>query len=355
MQVKTLGKGEQVLASEYLAAFQELAFERGIEPQRVLRDTDLPPDVFIQEHVKIGGDSMVQVARNCQALLADPMLPYDYAKRLTLSRHGTLGFALNSCANLREAILLLVDFISIRVQSIALVPELDCDPALVRVELSTEPDLDTLEITEEDLRIKELFDLTILACLALQTQQFLGPQTKPEIKVLTSYPSHGISTKILGDSIDIQFDSDFHGLSVPAAMLSCEPTLRNEDLSKAALLKCEEERQALLSNISLSAKVRNLMVDEELAEWRSIEDVSALLFMSPASLKRKLANEDTSFQRIKNAVRFSRAIQLLDEGSHSLDAIADELGYNNASNFSKAFKTWTGHSPKDYISRQHNA
>lgn len=351
MTIKKMGKGDELVAVEYLAAMQELAFERGIEPRQMLRDTDLPMDIFIREGVKIGAESIAQVMLNCPELLADPMLPYDYARRLTLSRHGTLGFALNSCKNLGEAIVLLSQYMGIRVQSFRLQPQMECDPPRVVMVGAREGEV---EIDESLLPIAELFTVAVLCCLGLMAKQFIGElYDDREICVHTLFPDRGVDPMQLQPPLQIVFGSDFNGLVCPAALLSRQPPLHNETMSRVALAKCEQElREINALGDSLSNRVRELLVDEASGQWRTVEEVAALVFMSPTSLKRKLAKQDSSFQRIKNSERFNRAIQLLEQQRLTLDNIADQLGYDNASNFSKAFKNWTGQSPKDYLAQR---
>ena len=70
--------------------------------------------------------------------------------------------------------------------------------------------------------------------------------------------------------------------------------------------------------------------------------------MSVATLKRKLKAEGESFQQIKDGQRLKQAEALLSEGNLNIDQIADRLGYSDASNFSKAFKGWTGITPSQF-------
>ncbi|MBB3047226.1 AraC-like DNA-binding protein [Litorivivens lipolytica] len=349
MSVNAMGKGDKLIAVEYLAALQELAFERGIEPQQVLAGTGLPMDVFIRDQVKIGSESMVQVIVNCPALLNDPLTPYDYARRLTLSRHGTLGFAISSCSNLRQAIELLCVYIGIRVETMRLIPELDAPLSRVVLGGSDEPAAEA--VMELNPAIAELFTLTMLSCLALMAKQFIGRlHDDRDIRILTVFPDRGVKNRSLQPPLDIEFNADCNAIVCPAELLNLQPALHNPELSRAALAKCAEELDAMKARgITLSNQVRELLYNEADKHWLSVEEVAAALFMSPTSLKRKLGQDDTSFQRIKNSERFNRAIAMLEEGKLTVESIAWELGYTNASNFSKAFKGWTGHSPKDYM------
>ncbi len=346
MTITIVGKGDELIAVEYLAAMQELAFERGIEPHKMLQDTGLPMDVFIQEGVKVGAESIARMMLNCPELVDDPMLPYDYARRLTLSRHGILGFAINSCSNLGEAITLLTQYMGIRAQSYRLIPDLTRDPVRVVME-NTNHDAGS----DENMQlINELFTVSVLCCLAFMAKQFIGQlHNDRSIRVHTIYPHRGIEPARLLPLVDVIYSADFNGLECPANLLSSKPALHNSAISMTALAKCDAELNAINElEGNLKSRVRELLIDTDSGEWRTVEQVASLVFMSPTSLKRKLAALDTSFQRIKNSERFNRAIALLMEDRLTLETIALQLGYNNASNFGKAFKGWTGCSPKDY-------
>lgn len=52
-----------------------------------------------------------------------------------------------------------------------------------------------------------------------------------------------------------------------------------------------------------------------------------------------------------NELRMLRAAHLLDVTPLSVKAVADELGFDEACYFSRAFRKWTGLSPQNYRTR----
>jgi len=48
------------------------------------------------------------------------------------------------------------------------------------------------------------------------------------------------------------------------------------------------------------------------------------------------------------SLRIERAQQLLDSTQDKIEAIAEQIGFENAPVFSRAFKRWVGQSPKRY-------
>lgn len=70
--------------------------------------------------------------------------------------------------------------------------------------------------------------------------------------------------------------------------------------------------------------------------------------MSFRSFQRQLAKEHLSYSLLIDQVRFETAVGLLQDLSLKLIEIALELGYNDAANFTRAFKRWTGISPSQF-------
>jgi len=76
--------------------------------------------------------------------------------------------------------------------------------------------------------------------------------------------------------------------------------------------------------------------------------VADRLNRSTSSLQRQLRAEGASFNEVRNDVRKSLAIDYIREGRLSLNEIAFLVGFSDQSNFSRAFRRWTGKAPKDY-------
>ena len=73
------------------------------------------------------------------------------------------------------------------------------------------------------------------------------------------------------------------------------------------------------------------------------------LGMSERTLRRHLAQRKTSFRDLLQEERMRRARQLLASRSKiPLIRLADQLGYADSASFARAFKSWTGSSPRRY-------
>ena len=77
----------------------------------------------------------------------------------------------------------------------------------------------------------------------------------------------------------------------------------------------------------------------------TLDSLAGALGLSPATLRRRLEAEGSTWQQLKDAVRRELALQYLAQPGRTVDDIAAQLGFNDASTFYRAFRKWTGSAP----------
>lgn len=82
------------------------------------------------------------------------------------------------------------------------------------------------------------------------------------------------------------------------------------------------------------------------------DEVALSLGLSLSTLKRRLADESTSFQQILDKLRQDVAVNMLKQAQSSITEISFFLGFSTPSAFHRAFKRWTGNTPELY--RKHS-
>lgn len=80
----------------------------------------------------------------------------------------------------------------------------------------------------------------------------------------------------------------------------------------------------------------------------SLGSVSTWVGVSPQSLQRKLRAADTTLTAVIRNMKNERAIESLLHTNGAIGDIAASLGFNNPTSFTRAFKGWTGLSPREY-------
>lgn len=105
--------------------------------------------------------------------------------------------------------------------------------------------------------------------------------------------------------------------------------------------RAEDDRHSLLAR--LYDHLREPLVQGGAAP--GVEPTAAHFDMSPATLKRRLAAHGTHFQAELDQVRAHVALQLMHCRGYDNEAVARHLGFNDAANFRRSLKRWTGLTP----------
>lgn len=83
-----------------------------------------------------------------------------------------------------------------------------------------------------------------------------------------------------------------------------------------------------------------------------LEQVAAALDIHPRTLERRLASLEQDYSELLAQVRFESALRLMGDPRNRLTDIAFELGFSDASNFSRTFRQWTGMKPSEFRRRR---
>ncbi|MEU8860865.1 AraC family transcriptional regulator [Streptomyces umbrinus] len=127
------------------------------------------------------------------------------------------------------------------------------------------------------------------------------------------------------------------------------PVLQDEAELRAFLRRAPGDVLARLDyGNTAAAQVRRLLGQSLPDRMPDPQDVAARLAMSAQTLRRRLAAQGTSFQRIRDQLRRDVAIAALATGTVSIEDISQRLGFSEPSAFHRAFKRWTGSAPRSY-------
>jgi len=102
------------------------------------------------------------------------------------------------------------------------------------------------------------------------------------------------------------------------------------------------------TDFSLSGELQQILKRGVKDGFPTIEAAAEQLHMTKRTLTRKLKDEGTSFQKIKDIIRRDRAIYYLTRQSLSVGKVAEKVGFSDPAVFARAFRLWTGLSPRDY-------
>lgn len=123
--------------------------------------------------------------------------------------------------------------------------------------------------------------------------------------------------------------------------------LSNPLVSQMYVAECERLLGTISGDSSLSAVLREILAEKPDFQW-SAKIAAEALCISERTLRRRLENEGTSFRQVAQDVRAAIARELLANTTLTLEKVAGRVGFGEASNFSVAFKRWTGQTPREF-------
>lgn len=80
----------------------------------------------------------------------------------------------------------------------------------------------------------------------------------------------------------------------------------------------------------------------------SASEAARLLGLRPQTFWRRLRDEGSDYTKVRTQARRDSAIWMLTRESHSVEQVAEALGFSESSAFVRAFRQWTGLTPLAY-------
>lgn len=328
MNTWDLSQDAPVLQPAYIRLMCEVVQKKGIDLDDALGAASLESKQALQAR-----EAPVSV-RQLGALLHaarqagfDDRLALEVGALLQVSAHGTLGYAVIASPNLNAALIAVARFASIRNRAVNFV-------------YRSGPQHGVLEIRARiDLDKTQAFLMTCIAITIAQVAASVhaGDSAMQEVGLPYGRPSWAplleghLRCKCTFDASCLSFrwnTSDLHSPNSTADSRAFGDALRS----------CEQQLSALQEQ-SLSQQVQETLRARE-SQWPELLEVAALHRMSGRTLIRRLKEEGTSFQALRDQLRAQRAEFYLTRTHLTVEEVAHRLGYKDTSNFSRSFRRW---------------
>lgn len=151
--------------------------------------------------------------------------------------------------------------------------------------------------------------------------------------------------------VPISFSSDMNAVLVDKAFLAMNFPQPNPYLSQILTAHAEELLNDLERSKSMRGRVEGLLIPILHTGNASIEAIAEQLSISRQTLFRKLKAEGVTFEKVLDELRHKLALEYLNRKHLSVNETAYLLGFSEPAAFSRAFKRWTGSSPKEHLSK----
>jgi two-component system response regulator YesN len=121
-----------------------------------------------------------------------------------------------------------------------------------------------------------------------------------------------------------------------------------------SLLKTKEKKaDNNLENIEDKLKFVKYFIERNYDKKISLDDAAKEVYLSPKYLSRIFKeNTGMKFNDYKLSIKIDKAKEMLENRSHNINQISDEMGYQNTESFIKIFKKFTGFTPSEYSNKK---
>lgn len=320
--------------AQYILILIDLVEEQGHPRERLLAGTSLAQTGIHGIGARVSEEDFARLVGNAFELTGDAALGLHLGLRLNLSAHAVLGQAFMTCRDLRQVMELFLKYYHLL--SPALYLEFDTrDGRCILTTVST-PQENPLSFAYE-----------LMYAATLNTLRGLLNLPNLAMRIEVPYPPPGHSAeyyRVFGE--DVHFDAVRGRISFDEALLdtplpSSNPALRAlyEEECARLLADLEEEDAVAEQTLRLLRKLEG--------QYPQMPQLANMLNFSPRTYRRRLEQEGYSFQYLLDKVRAEHATRYLQNTRLPLATIAYLVGFNDASNFRRAYHKWTGRSPRD--------
>jgi AraC-like DNA-binding protein len=246
---------------------------------------------------------------------------------------GAFGFALQSCANLGDALNLMHRYYPLIKQDVQWRTISMDKGAALRLNIETGSP-DQKRLMTEFAFSNCFFMAKLLIGKALPASELQLQYPKPDY--------HGNYPKFLPTRL--RFGQPYNQLLLSAEALHSPVRTANSTGHILFRQQCEELLHATNRVENTSAAVRRMLM-QSAGDFPGIDQVADRLHMSKSTLGRRLESESTSFRSITDQVKNLLAKEYLTNTELSVADIAHLLDYADTANFRRAFVRWNGKTP----------
>lgn len=172
-----------------------------------------------------------------------------------------------------------------------------------------------------------------------------GEHVVPKRVDLPSYPGNRKRLEhYLGCPLQLGAGNGLHLASEDVA----RPLIsHDDDLWQVFEPRLRRDLDALGRRQACAERVRAALIEMLPAGRASAVAVGSHLGLSTRSLHRRLSDEGTSFQAILNATRTELSLHYLRRDDVSIEEISYLLAFRDPNSFYRAFRSWTGMTPRE--------
>ncbi len=317
------------------------AVQRGADRAKLMSQAGLCPADLEDSDGRLPFETYVAVMRAAQDLCDDPALALHFGEAVDLAQVSIVGLIMNASATMGEAFAQMQRFGKLTLET----EGLNSGP---RFALTTRDGQLWMVDTRADPDAFPELSEGAFARLVCGPRRFL-----PEPHVLEVQFSHPAPAwREEYDRIfqcPVSFSSGWNAMRLDPRIATWPVALQPRYVFGVLTQRADGLLQELEDQKSVRGRVEAILLPLLHTGDVSADAVAQALGFSRQTLFRKLKAEDSTYKEVLDALRNRMALRYLDGGKASVNETAYLVGFSEPAAFSRAFKRWTGKSPREAI------
>src|SRR2546429_8105543 len=335
---------EPTIATGFAEAFLQFAVARGADRQTLIEQTRLRPEALAERDNRLPLTTYLALLKAGIKLCDEPALALLFGAEVSLSDISIVGLV-SQAATAEEGRRQMNRYASLAIDGgdgetahrFEFVPE----DGQVWVKFTSTLFADNLLLAESACARCVCAGRKVAAAAGGVTQ---WPSPKA-IRFTHAEPSYRREyDRIFG--VRLEFRSSMNAILFGEELLSVRMPPQNQYLFGLLRERAEVLLEKLEQSKSMRGRVESLLIPILATGEANIETIARTLGLSRQTLFRKLKSEGITFEQVLDEMRHKLAREYLNEKNVSVNETAYLLGFSDAAALSRAFKRWTGSSPR---------
>jgi len=316
--------------------------DRGHSAEAVLKDTGIQVSDFLQIEQRVTYRQRIQQINNVLSLVNKPSFWLEAEIVATISDYGLLGYAMVSSETLGRAIQIAVKYHKTAGAMFDLEFFEEGRDAVLRLEhfLVGGP-------------VGEYMAEEIFLGIGPLIELLLGQEFKPTHVSFNYNSKTPITTYQKAFKCEVNLGEKYCEYRFEASYLNKRLAAADTSVARS----CEESCRKLLIQMDIGddlvSRICHILLSTP-GDFPNLSAVAGNLSIGTRTLRRRLKELGTSYQKILDDVKKELAIEYLQTTSLSVQEISDLLGYSEVTNFRRAFVKWAALSPYQYRRKTNN-
>lgn len=320
--------------AQYILILIDMAEKLGCDRTQLLSGTDLATMGISSIGARVSDNDFSQLVNNALTLTGDATLGLKLGMQLNLSAHAMLGQVFMTCRDLEQVLEVFLKYYHLLAPSLTL-------------EYENQGRWCVLTALDNSYPTSATFSHELLFATILNTLRGLLNMPQLELKIEAPYPApeHASAYReVFGEQV--RFDAPLGRVIFDSALLTTPLPSSNEALRGLYEQECTRLLADLAEEQSVSQQTLQLLRKLE-GQYPQMPKLANMLHLSPRTYRRRLTLERASYQDLLDKVRAEHATRYLLNTRLPIATIAYQVGFNDASNFRRAYAKWTGRSPRE--------